>query len=418
MRSRTEERARVSFFYCGWLVFDALSRLTAFEVCKSEFQPAFGSDTDEPLSNQNFHQSFSSLATLSEWSPAVSEDDALSLYSPSEADLSGQAHQLLSNLRLTSPSCRHSNDLAHIRQLESIIDDTRELSHAILSKFRARLDTAVKEVQDLRGHLERTAVLRNVVAHAANGKIAVRGLPLILTRKKNRDSEDSQATAVSRCLNSDVLSISPSFSAAYLSHAKAATQIFVKEPFTTDVSNDVSNEKLPSMSNSVDKSPFLPTYVPVSWEDDRDVGQHGNNSVTVDQKSSQPLKKQLEIEDYVPDSRTVYQADKKDLPLKGTAKLKAWFKRIIGPEDWSPKLQRILTAENEDDKTGGELALPAFPFAVQEASKLSCDPLFDASIDNTLQASHLILDAAERDLASIGECVTAVSRSIPLLDRY
>lgn len=390
-----------------------LCRLTALEICKPEFQSAFGNNNDAPLafsslSSQNFHQSF---ASLSEWSPTSnsSEDDVLSLYSPSEVDLSSQAHQLLSNLRLTSPSCRHSSDFGHIQELESLIDDTKELTHTVICKFRARLQIAIKEVQDLRGNAERTTVFKNVVAHAANGKLGVRGLSPILARKKHRDSEDSQATAVSRCHGDDLSQTLPYSPVGSLSRARTATQTFIKESSMTDL----SSEKLLSTSNFLDigvVNSVCTTYMPDLNRVDREVALY-EARIATDNVESPVEDNSVTVDENLAHLVTGRKGEKKDVSLSGAAKLKAWFKRIIAPEDRPPKLRRPLTPEHQDDKTG-EANVSIVPFAVQEASDSSCDPLFDASIDNTLQTSHLILSAAERDLDSIGQCVTAVSRPI------
>ncbi|KAF8637813.1 hypothetical protein AX16_010731 [Volvariella volvacea WC 439] len=217
--------------------------LTALEVCKEEFRAAFGEDAEKfrsasALSARTIRptESYSSLATLSDWNSTVYASSSQSVHArgnsplipnqqlppsplspttptvpfasvpkviqnPSEVDVVTNCHQLVSNLRITSPPSLQLSastfTFAQLSHYDSLLTQTDQLAISILSCYRQKLEEAAKEFEMLRGHYKSIVELHLGVSLDINQKLVDDGrdpLPWIMSK---RGSEDSETTAVS-----------------------------------------------------------------------------------------------------------------------------------------------------------------------------------------------------------------------------
>ncbi|KAG7089927.1 hypothetical protein E1B28_011559 [Marasmius oreades] len=123
------------------------------------------------------------------------DDDALSLC---DFDAVTAAHQLIDNLRITSPSLHHDCNSVHINHIENLIRETSQLSTAIIRNLRCRSKCASKAVKNVAWESSIVDDLLQAVSVAANDKLLAQGLgDSIRVGHCHRESEDSQLTAVS-----------------------------------------------------------------------------------------------------------------------------------------------------------------------------------------------------------------------------
>ncbi|THV01017.1 ankyrin [Dendrothele bispora CBS 962.96] len=182
--------------------------LTAQEVARPEFLALFGIDLekDRPESSLSMATirpvtSSSSLSSsASSWKPssiysrreATSDDD--SIVCPDDFDVVTAAHQLIDNLRITSPFIHHSIASSHLDHLESILRETEVLRSAIIQYFRSRAKGSSKALDDMKSDSNSVSHLLSDVTTSISTRLVEHGLPPI---QPKRESEDSQATAVS-----------------------------------------------------------------------------------------------------------------------------------------------------------------------------------------------------------------------------
>lgn len=414
-----------------------LNRLTALEVAKPEFRAAFGEDFERlrsasSLSNYTIRptDSFASLASFSEWNTAghILQSDAVSLYSPVDLDLDfgSSAHELLANLRLTSPGINHRSDQVHIDHLNSVLGQTSQLSQEILRHCRARVEEATKELQELQMYSNKIDILSEIVFRAVNHRLGGSNLHSIRSRK--RDSEDSQATAVSGQSIDSEFNLTASESSVQFSIAKSdelndncvsvSTQTVLLD--LLDVkwhsASDVRSASWPDWFDSFlvgADSPTHKQYLGNLLEIERELSQHQTSTagteMGTDTKLKHLLKKKKRVEDKIKELIFEQRTAKKDTTATGTAKLKAWIKRKITPE--RPARLEIVMNIDEDCAVGREVKQPedATPLLAPSAIFNDDHDAFDTSIQGALKTSHTVLEAAQRDLLSIGQSLASVS---------
>jgi len=175
--------------------------LTALEVCRPEFLPAFGEDVDllrcRTSLSQHTIRPMSSFVSLT---PAVSvrseaEEDNESLISD-DIDISTACLQLLSNLRSTSiPSLSTESNT---REITNMLNESEHLCTVILDHFRTKTGEASKVLAGLSEQVSSMRDTRDRVSVLAHTKLMENNVqPLRKSGHVTRGSQDSDATIVS-----------------------------------------------------------------------------------------------------------------------------------------------------------------------------------------------------------------------------
>ncbi|KAL0955077.1 hypothetical protein HGRIS_003994 [Hohenbuehelia grisea] len=193
--------------------------LTPLEVAQPHFRLAFGAELDalrpqSALSTRTVRPlhptaSLSSIASVPECPatptpgstfasrPALTVDCTISPELPAMTDdeAVGAAHVLLANLRMPHP-------------YPGLIVETARLARAIVRHHNARVASATRGLDALRASVARIRTSKMRVDGLVHGELVRRGvealpLPSALreARNRNRDSDDSQMTAVSLCVD-------------------------------------------------------------------------------------------------------------------------------------------------------------------------------------------------------------------------
>ncbi|PPR05968.1 hypothetical protein CVT24_004632 [Panaeolus cyanescens] len=396
--------------------------LTALEVAKSEFRAAFGADNrpSSALSTYTIRPtgSFASLASLAELHSFYSgvQNDSLSLYTSANIDIDSVVQNLLTSLRSSSPSIKHSNTLAHVQYLENCIQDTREQCHSIVQHFRGRIEEASKAVEDLQKNAEKIHSICNAIAIASKGRLVLRGITPILPKRRYRDSEDSQLTVAS--INDSEL----------LSGALQSPRSVDTENYLVSVGTQTALMDLYGVHGTISRSDpawidhFLRspeptpcrTYFEGLWDVEQELLllQQQTTSLHSSETSSkavtrlkQLIKKKARLEEKIRELDLEPKPEKKE-SVFGSAK--AWFKRMMVPVPAaSQKLEIVYDLDPEHCGVGHEVK-------TAKPSTLHCDDAIDASITTALRTSQIVLDQAERDLQSINECLAAAEQFIDL----
>jgi hypothetical protein len=413
--------------------------LTALEVAKTEFLPAFGIDTveersDSALSNYTIQptDSFASLSSLSDLHSFYRgiSSDALSIFSVSDFDVDAAVQHLLSILRATSPSGYHAHKLAHIQYLEHSIDEISLHADSIIVHFRSRIEEATRVITDLQKNAERIDSVRNVVALATKSKLTVRGIAPLQSKRRHRDSEDSQTTfAVSDDDTSDcalwLLSSASTRVASCASsnidkdqYCSVGTQTALLDFYVAH--STLSRTDAVWMERFIQSpdSPVCRAHFANLWDVECELTQLERQAMTprsanasptkVAMKLKQVLKKKKRLEEKIEDWEFDHShLDKRGSLSAGTSRLKAWIKRMVVPHQHlhsAPKLELVLDLESADsDNVGHDVKRRV------KAPSTDCGDAIDRSIDRALRTSKVVLEAAHRDLMNIKECLAAVS---------
>ncbi|KAJ7352365.1 hypothetical protein DFH08DRAFT_85230 [Mycena albidolilacea] len=339
--------------------------LTALEVCKPEFRSAFGQQLDDlrsgsALSCHTIRPSPSSIS-LSSWIAPADPDEVLD-----NVDISASSEQLLVNLRLTSPSQNHKATSFHLNFLDNLVREAADITAIVSTHYRTITDEATKDVQMLRRNADRMEALLDRACRDIEQAMQARGLaPIVQRKRSSRESEDSQATAVS--------------------------------------------------ISAVD----APEGGGIPWPKLNKSSEH------IELRS--PSVEQLKVTANLVTSREEPQTDKLEpiKPMKGlsgTTKLKAWMKRKLLSAEFKDsaaglpateaalnvrqKLEVILEQMDTED-------VDVFPHGPVVDLELSAD----GWVDGLLRNSHSSLQAASRDLDRIRECITSAEHFIAIVDR-
>ncbi|KAF5379780.1 hypothetical protein D9615_005707 [Tricholomella constricta] len=412
---------------------------TALEVSKPEFRAAFGENAEKLRSVSSLSMrtirptgSFASLVSFSESQPIV-YDDALSLCSPLDLDIEESTHQLLFNLRSTSPSINYSNDPVTLSRLSNLLAEATHLSQGILRQFRARVKEASKELQDLRSHSETVQLLLDHVTQAAVAKLGDKGFDTF-RRRRARDSEDSQLTMFNRSRSTSMTSIAKS-NRIDENHVSVATQTILLDLRSAHPSKSsarsvtwsdwleglVSSEASPSSSyadlladlTEVERALIEHRYkMEASGAEWNELASPG-----MDVKLKQLEKKYRKLEDKIRDLESAdRKAELRDSGSPKKGKLRTWIKRIITHEKApTAKLQIVL----DIDERGCAVARQAKSVEdlLEEKAEAECvaeDVAFDVRIEAALRTSKVVLNASKRDLYTIEQCLASAEQFIQL----
>ncbi|KAJ7717682.1 ankyrin repeat-containing domain protein [Mycena metata] len=347
--------------------------LTALEVCKPEFRAAFGEQLEDLRSGSSLSShtirpsaSLTSLVSLiSSTLPARDADEASLL---DNLDISTSTEQLLANLRLTSPSENHNATPFHLNFLDNLIREAADITAIVSTHYRTMTNEATKDVQILRRNVDKMQVTLERACRDVEEAMRSRGLaPIPSRRRVNRESEDSQTTAVD----------------------------------ADDPSSPLDDKLVPwPQWQEGNMSAERIVLVPSPSVEELNAGNH-------------PV--QTEEEARI----TAVESTKPLKRVSGTTKLKAWMKRkldlsLVGlpttdqPVSAPQKLEVIL--EQVDDAATVAVEAPRSPIVDLDLSA-------DAWIDGLLRTSHASLQAAGRDLDRIRECITSAEHFIALVDR-
>ncbi|KAJ3499370.1 hypothetical protein NLJ89_g10108 [Agrocybe chaxingu] len=380
--------------------------LTPMDVAKREFLPVFRHDeqrSPSALSNYTIRpsDSFTSLTSLSDLNSKYmnTSNDTSSIYSAGNIDIGSAIQLLLSNLRVTSPSATHH--ISQIHQLEACVEETTEQCNTVVAHFRARIEEASRVVEELQKTAERINSVRNVVTIATKGKLMVRGIiPLQSNKRPHRESEDSQLTVVS-----------------VMDEGYASGSL----PSTPLTAFSVTDSSMPSTRTQTPaESPVCRVYFDNLKDVERQLDQLQERSMLTNTPNESPtklaarlkqaMKKKKKLEDKIHELELdPSKAEKKEKDTLSGA-VKAWIKRIVVPHPTAlPRVEPVKEIVLHEQKPN------VVPEVVRVESVISsCGDAIDASIDNALRTSQVVLEAAYRDLLSIHECLAAAEQFIDL----
>ena len=380
--------------------------------------------------------SFASLSSLSDLHSFYrgTSSDALSIFSASDFDVDAPVQHLLSILRATSPSGYHSHKPAHIQYLDKSIDEISLHADSIIVHFRSRIEEVTRVITDLQKNADRIDSVRNVVDLATRSKLTVRGIAPLQSKRRHRDSEDSQTTfAVSDDDGSFFFSSAstrlPSCSSSDIDkdqYSSVGTQTALLDFYVAH--NTLSRTDAVWMERFIQSpdSPVCRAHFANLWDVERELTllerqamtpRSANSSPTkVAMKLKQVLKKKKRLEEKIQDLEfDPLHLEKRATLSVGTSRFKAWIKRIVVPQQQlhsPPKLELVLDLDSADsDNVGHDVKRPL----VKSLSRsTTCGDAIDQSIDRALRTSKVVLESAHRDLMNIKECLSAVSTLLPL----
>ena len=370
------------------------SSLTALEVAKSEYLDVFGIGDKRPSSALSNHtirpvDSFASLASVY----LGSQTDSSSLYSTDHFDINSTIHQLLTSLRVTSPTTYHrKHSFEHINYLESNLEKTTHQCDQIIQHFRDRINEATKVVNDLQRSADKIDAMRDVVAVASQGKLFLRS---ISPKKRHRDSEDSQLTVFS---HDNIVSSRPDHTTP--GNTSTATQTGMSDYFPTHSTSSFNPtwfDRFIQSPNSTSYKSYLNELREVSELQKKD---HGTTTspTKIAIKFKQLAKKKKRLEEKIYD---LHQLEGKH-SFSSTSRVKAWLKRMVTPVKPPHRLEIVFDIDERNCFVGREVKR-------LQGSPTICGDAIDASIDNALRNSQVVLEAVKRDLESIKKSFVAVN---------
>ncbi|KDR78809.1 hypothetical protein GALMADRAFT_63953 [Galerina marginata CBS 339.88] len=395
--------------------------LTPFEVAKKEFLHAFGLDKRSPSALSNYTirptDSFTSLTSVSELNSFYLglSNDASSICSSSDFDVGTAVQQLLTGLRATSLSIQHSNRPAHIEYLENCLEEASDQCDSIVVHFRGRIEEATKAVKDLQKNADRISSVRNVVGLATRGKLALKGITPLHTKRRQRDSEDSEMTVVHADEESPSQPPTPSFSNPDDSnHLSTGTQTALLDLFLASRAMSTSNSPWTDIFIQSPESASYRGYFASLWDVECELSQlqqQTTNSSPTESlakatlKLKQVLKKKKKLEDKLQELE-LDRKEKKD-SLSGASRVKAWLKRMVIPQHSSQKLEIVHDIDEQNCNVGHEVKRSKPP-------STKYGDVLDRSIDDALRTSQVVLENARRDLLSINECIASAEQFIDM----
>lgn len=374
--------------------------MTALEVAKSEYLDVFGNGDKRPssvLSNHTIRpvDSFVSLASVYFDSQTT---DSSSICSTDPFDIDSTIHQLLTSLRVTSPTTYHrKHSSEHINYLESNLEKTTHQCDQIIQHFRDRINEATKVVSDLQRNADKIDTMRDMVLAASQAKLILRG---IFAKKRNRDSEDSQLTAFSH--DNIVRSRRPQ----HTTHGHTSTATQTDHSIARNISpfNPTWLDRFIQSPNSTSCKSYLNDLGEVSSESQKKY-HGGTTSPTkiATNKFKQLAKKQKRLEEKFYDLQLEEGLGKQHSFSSSTSRVKAWLKRMVAPVPQTPRrLEVVFDIDETNCAVGREVKRLQGPPRI-------CGDAIDASIDNALRNSQVVLEAVKRDLESIEKSFVAVN---------
>ncbi|KAJ6608679.1 hypothetical protein B0H10DRAFT_1815316 [Mycena sp. CBHHK59/15] len=350
--------------------------LTALEVCKPEFRAAFGEQFEDLRSASSLScytiRPSTSTASLSSWNsgPSLSRvpDDDASLVLDN-VDISASSEQLLVNLRLTSPAENHKTTPFHLNFLDNLVREAADITAIVATHYRTITAEATKDVQALRSSAGKLQAALDRASRDVDQSMRARGLSPTQHRKRcNRESEDSQATAVS---------IDPPANAPSLA-VDAADEVY--DIFVLKANAQKDGLCAPSMECLKTGSMGLAeNAVKHAREEDKSPKRHQS----------------------------------------GTTKLKAWMRRKLLPADVAePQMVGLPLAKQRLRPTLAVIPEHVKPVATSlPATPVDLDLSADEWMNGLLRTSYATLEAASRDLDRIAECIASAEHFVAIVDR-
>lgn len=374
--------------------------MTALEVAKSEYFDVFGNGDKRPssvVSNRTIRpvDSFVSLASVY----FDSQTDSSSICSADPFDIDSTIHQLLTSLRVTSPTTHHrKHSSEHINYLESSLEKTTHQCDQIIQHFRDRINEATKVVSDLQRNADKIDSMRDIVLAASQGKLILRG---IFPKKRNRDSEDSQLTAFSQI--NIARSRRPQHTTTH-DHTSTATQTDHSIARNISPFNPTWLDRFIQSPNSTPCKSYLDDLSDVSSESQKKY-HGGTTSPTkiASNKFKQLAKKQKRLEEKIYDLQLEEGLGKQHSFSSSASRVKAWLKRMVAPVPQTPRrLEVVFDIDETNCAVGREVKRLQGPPTIRGDA-------IDGSIDNALRNSQVVLEAVKRDLESIDKSFVAVN---------
>ena len=374
--------------------------MTALEVAKSEYLDVFGNGDRRPssaLSNYTIRpvDSFASLASVY----FDSQADSSSICSTDHFDIDSTIHQLLTSLRVTSPTtCHRKHSSEHINYLESNLEKTTHQCDQIIQHFRDRINEATKVVNDLQRNADKIDTMRDVVVVASRAKLILRS---ISPKKRHRDSEDSQLTVFS---HDNIFSSRGQHTTP--GHTSTATQTVLSD-YSLTQSNPSFNatwlDRFIQSPNSTSCKSYLNDLREVSEMQKKDHSATTSPTKIASIKFKQLAKKKKRLEGKIYDLQLDAGLAKQHSFSANTSRVKAWLKRMVAPVQQSPRrLEFVFDIDEKSCAVGREVKrLPGPPTI--------CSDAIDASINHALKNSQVVLEAVKRDLESIKKSFVAVN---------
>jgi len=377
--------------------------LTALEVAKPEYLDVFGLGNARPasaLSNRTIRpvDSFASINSVYLGSPT----DSSSVYSTDRYfDIDSVIHQFLTSLRITSPSVYHRTNFEHINYLKTSLAEATHQCDQIVQHFRDRINEATRVVSDLKTNVDKIDALRDVVVVATKGKLILRS---ISPKKRNRDSEDSDMTIVSL---SDIAG-----SQTIPCHTSTATQTVLIDHFLVHMPPIPSSaqtwlDRFIQSSDSTTCKTYINGLREAEWESPESPKRDGALSPPPPSKIAfrfkQLAKKKRKLEEKIFDLQLEAGVGKN--LSSGTSRVKAWLKRMVVPAHSPRKLEIVFDIDEKNCIVGREVKH-------LQAPQATWGDAIDASIDNALKTSQVVLEAVKRDLQSINKSLVAAEQFI------
>jgi len=380
--------------------------LTASQLARPEFRSAFGEDAESlrPPSSLSMRTirpvaSCSSISSLTEGTPYGRETiqgDNNFLVFPSGCDGSGSSQRFLNNLRLTSPMFDHDPDPVNVDYLDSVLGETVQIGRHIVQHFRTRIASAAGELSDAKKLCNTVCTLRGVLEGRVGASLEERRLEAELMRRRT-ESEDSQVTACDPKPNQ-----TGSFSKLDLTLGGSAAPTHKEVSVMTEPLLDLRKPRVNVISGTrlFLGAEILESFIPY-------VEPKTNKGHLVDffdpipdamrtaKDRSGGLRKDANIKLWM----KTEAGDEK--PKRGTAKFRAWLRKKITPEP-AFKLD-IVTDIDEGCGVGREVKQERHTLPVEDPGLPDAGDWPDGSdtLGTSLQRSHVILAAADRDLACI-----------------
>ncbi|KAF8896555.1 hypothetical protein BD779DRAFT_1608737 [Infundibulicybe gibba] len=405
--------------------------LTALEVAKPEFRSAFGEDAERfrcvsSLSTRTIRPSESlvSLVSFSEWNSNATMSNYDEEFYSADFDCVSSSHEFLSNLRLSSPLLPHPSHPSHLDYLSGLMRESSQLGQAILGRYRTRIDDAAKDLEEARLVYDQIDNLLDVVVGGVEEKARNFGLDAFQPRRRNRDSEDSEATVVSRQQNMSTAQLSIQQSIVDENHRSVSTQTILTAVELKD--KMASNARWPEWLENliVNPDPAIYKSLLVTLNSvEHEISHYQTHRIEstadeTDAKLKQLMKKRKKTQERIKELEA--SAEKKDSVVIGT-KIKSWFKRKIAPER-SLRLGIVLEID-ENCAAGREVKALQTDEGLDDDESIETH-VSDLSIHCALKTSHAVLEAARRDLLSIkqvlasaDEFINSTNHSIARADR-
>ena len=402
-------------------------RLTALQVAKPEFLSAFGVEAQRSPSalSQYTVRPSHSVTPLSVSGPSspVAANQGLSseitfVFSPAGLNVSRASSQLLENLRLTSPSITHSRRHEDICLVEQRVDEAQDLCNSIVIYFRSQIEDVSRNIDELHKNIVKIDSLRNMLSISARSKLAARGLSPILSKRRQRDSEDSQKTRVHNEETDSLTSSTSKILSFHTDHGDYVSRGIQTSPATNGsetawiqrfARSPVSSAAQSKITDLIDVEKELAQLQMESLNGSA-ILRKVPSKTTLRLKQVMKKKKKIEEKFLELEAEHMKMGTMKVSSLSGASKVKTWLKRIVGPaEGLSTSKPSIVVDVDEEHCAVGHEVKGRVPTPLSPPEPRD---VLDLSIDNALRTSQVVFENAERDLQNLKDCLATAEEFI------